>query len=620
MTDNSSSIPTFELIESVISIFSKEGVSFNIPDYQRGYKWTDDNITQLLDDVYKFKMDQGNPDAFYCIQNITLVGSGKDNQYNVIDGQQRLTTLGILLCFIGKQNLVANKLCYSVRESTGQFIQDWIVSRKFWTESCAPEPQHMDEWYVQNAARVIKDWYETKGWLASINGSENKSAEESMFEEKLCEHTKLIVNILSERGTEHQTFANINSVKVPLDGADLIRAILITRSLNDMLKGAPTVATIRTYRVRMGMELDEMARWWKNDDIKLFFGRMIPEKFDEAAKLQNFNKDIHPIDTLYLLYFLSKGRNVNDFSIRFFEENNDYLEFRNLHNSFKDWFSDNDIYHYLGFLYANYRTRVPFSELYKLWEGSIDKNDFVDKIKSIICEELVEGYKKKEDKTLLYPEARQLLLEDVRKRNKDWYGENPGKCATLLALHDILLVSKSADKTTRLPVRFLSRNNEDLEHIGCQNPCEEDMSDKQYWLDCIESLPDESKFELASLKEEIEKADAVDETLRLKIKNKFTEIGFNSIGNLVLLNQSVNRGYGNANFPTKKMAIINNFFNYNKVGNKGRGTSTKGAYIRPWTLNAFIGSEKNEWNSTDIENSIKELSDGLSAFLSNKQE
>lgn len=619
MADISSLDPKFDLIESVISIFSKEGVSFNIPDYQRGYKWTDDNINELLDDVNKFKMDESNPDAFYCIQNITLVNSGEGNQYNVIDGQQRLTTLGILLCFIGKQNLVANKLCYSVRESTGQFIKDWIVSRRFWTESCAPEPKHMDEWYIQNAARVIQKWYDTKGWLAGVNGSENKSVEESVFEEKLCEHTKLIVNILSERGTEHQTFANINSVKVPLDGADLIRAILITRSLNDILKGSPTVATIRTYRVRMGMELDEMAIWWKNDDIKLFFGRMIPEKFDNAAKLQNFNKDVHPIDTLYLLYYLSKGKNVNEFSIRFFEENNDYLEFRSLHNSFKDWFNDRDIYHYLGFLYANYPIRLPFSELHTMWESSRDRSDFVGKIKAIICEELVKGYAK-EGEQLSYTDAKERLLGEVRKLNTNWYGDNSSKCSKLLALRDILLLSKSKDTSVREPVSFFGSNNENLEHIGCQNPCEEKMNDKQYWVDCIDSLPNDARSEFSKLKEEIEKAESVDETLRIKIKNQFTELGFNSIGNLVLLNGSVNQGFGNAKFSNKKMAIINNYYNYNKGGKTGKGIGTKGAYIRPWTLNVFIGTEKNDWGSEEISKSLLEISEELSAFLSNKQE
>ena len=43
---------------------------FNIPEYQRGYKWTKDNIIQLLEDIDHY---QESTDSFYCLQNITII-------------------------------------------------------------------------------------------------------------------------------------------------------------------------------------------------------------------------------------------------------------------------------------------------------------------------------------------------------------------------------------------------------------------------------------------------------------------------------------------------------------------------------------------------------------------
>ena len=94
-----------ELIYDVKYIFQeylkKHQVEFfNIPEYQRGYKWTADTVTQLLEDLKHFKKSSG--DEFYCLQNITVTKSELSGLpcMNVIDGQQRLTTLFIIISFM----------------------------------------------------------------------------------------------------------------------------------------------------------------------------------------------------------------------------------------------------------------------------------------------------------------------------------------------------------------------------------------------------------------------------------------------------------------------------------------------------------------------------------------
>ena len=79
---------------------------FVIPYYQRGYRWTEKNVKKLLNDLLLFANAE-NDDNEYCLQPIVLqkisnesylhVAHEDDSVIRVVDGQQRLTTLAIIL-------------------------------------------------------------------------------------------------------------------------------------------------------------------------------------------------------------------------------------------------------------------------------------------------------------------------------------------------------------------------------------------------------------------------------------------------------------------------------------------------------------------------------------------
>lgn len=79
-----------ELIHSVESVFSSGAGNvlndqhqfYYIPLYQRGYKWTSNQIEKLLTDIDKFEQQPGK---FYCVQNITLVPNSENKCYNVVN-------------------------------------------------------------------------------------------------------------------------------------------------------------------------------------------------------------------------------------------------------------------------------------------------------------------------------------------------------------------------------------------------------------------------------------------------------------------------------------------------------------------------------------------------------
>lgn len=252
-----------KLIYSIEDVFGtyleKEHVAYyNIPEYQRGYKWTVENASVLLSDLKNFhesltdgekRSNVGNG-KFYCLQNITLFKNNVRNCYNVVDGQQRLTTLMILLAWLDKADLVKEKLKYSVREDTHNFIRDYVLTKQIW-KSPTVEAKHKDEFYIQQVAEAMATWFDReKDWY---------KANKEEFVVTILKKTCLIVNLLN--GEEEQIFANLNGGKIPLDGADLLRAVLITHSAKEKYSGESTTL-YNEYRVRMGIELDEMNAWW----------------------------------------------------------------------------------------------------------------------------------------------------------------------------------------------------------------------------------------------------------------------------------------------------------------------------------------------------------------------
>ena len=81
---------------NLANIFS--GVEYIIPIYQRSYAWEKYEIEQLLDDIFDFK-DKNDVQSKYYLGSLIVDNLG-NNQFSVIDGQQRLTTIFLLFAFL----------------------------------------------------------------------------------------------------------------------------------------------------------------------------------------------------------------------------------------------------------------------------------------------------------------------------------------------------------------------------------------------------------------------------------------------------------------------------------------------------------------------------------------
>ena len=80
----------------VLNFYHLLNYCFNIPEYHRGYRSEKKQVEDLLNDLKDFIDKKSDKKEFYCLQPI-VVYKTDENSYDVIDGQQRLTTLYLIL-------------------------------------------------------------------------------------------------------------------------------------------------------------------------------------------------------------------------------------------------------------------------------------------------------------------------------------------------------------------------------------------------------------------------------------------------------------------------------------------------------------------------------------------
>ena len=95
-----------------------EGNKYVIPLYQRNYAWGIDEIEQLLDDIYDAPVGRD-----YFLGSLIVNYLVEEDKFEVIDGQQRLTTLYLLLSYLDKNYLHDDSLQFEAREKSNKTLK-----------------------------------------------------------------------------------------------------------------------------------------------------------------------------------------------------------------------------------------------------------------------------------------------------------------------------------------------------------------------------------------------------------------------------------------------------------------------------------------------------------------
>lgn len=591
-----------DIIKSVKSIFK---MNYNIPEYQRGYKWGIEQVLKLLKDIDGFNIDENNKDKFYCLQNITIVK--KNDYYDVIDGQQRLTTLFIILSYLQKyykdvEIQLKNRLKYSIRKESEDFLYKYIFesdinyikekdSKYFYNENFDNKFDSQDVFHFALAKYTIIEFLKGK-----------TDEEKIKFYKKLLENVIIIVNEVKS-GNEENIFRNLNSNKVPLAEQDFIRAIFITRCKEDN-----KTEKISEKRLRIGYDIDNMNIWWSKSSVYKYFNR--------------FSKNYKGISLLYNLFFQCFKFKIDN---KKYESLFDYLDNKNekvndtlkdilrFHNTMVDWYKDYEIYHLLGFISITNTKQNNIVNIWNKWEENISRDAFIKELKNIIEKELVNSFNYNNKNTL------ESYLSSITNINFNWYGMSK-ETIKLLVLMDIIKILKNEEKNfVRLPAEYFSKYNEDIEHIFSKTPNNETtIKEAKENIENIIKLVKGNKDtdRLNKFKNKIIKKEDTEKLNDIEFLEEYKQLILsipiiNSIGNLVLLNLSVNRGYGNSEYEIKRNKIVSLYESNNKY-----------KYIRnhTWTIftKSFYSNESkdlNNWTIKDIEETAKYIRDSIEDFF-----
>ena len=578
--------------KSVRDIIDKK-INFNMPAYQRGYRWDKINVTDLLDDLLEFMQD-GSSGKFYCLQPLVVRKTDK-NQYNIIDGQQRLTTIFIILKYL--ENLLKEEnsideiytLSYETRKDSKDFLQN-IVS-KTQDESY----QNMDYFCMYQAYKAVENWFGEKI-------KEKKTTKRKMLEiftnSEDEKHIEFIWYEIADSEEEVKIFARLNSGKIPLTNAELIKALFL--NVRNFTKEC-SANEIITKQIEISKEWDEIEYALQDDEFFKFLTKndyptRIELLFEILSKVKNTELDRYAIYRDFAKKAKEKGGLLHLANRKKGKEDDLWGDIKKIFLTFKFWFKDSEYYHLVGFLVASGLSNI--MTLYNEFEsGAWLKTESETKTKSGFKDSLKEKIK--------------IDTANIGELN---YIDNRKELENILLLFNIATIINSKGSYTRFSFNEYNGKKWSLEHIHAQN--DKGLKDKKAqdaWLENSKKYIDES-----DLKEKIanfingNENSRFDE-LQMEILNEFGDkelLNMHGIGNLALLTAENNSSLSNGLFVDKRAKIIE--------------MDKNGEFIPICTKNVFLKYYSKElsnvyfWSKDDQEDYKGSIIETLEIFLGEK--
>lgn len=490
--------------------------SFFIPSYQRGYKWTPKEVIELLDDIDDFTPrivdEETKEKTWYCLQPI-VVKEISENYYEVVDGQQRLTTIFLILSYLNQDFVPARRdklfsLEYETRKNTSDFLKNLEEDQK--------EHDNIDFYYIHEAYKAISTWFENK----SANFDQND------FRSKLKFNSKIIWYESTEEDPI-SIFTRINIGKIPLTNAELIKALF----LNNANFKKEQKEKLRLKQLEIATEWDSIEHAFQNDRLWFFLtgNKLATNRIEFIFDLMNEEEDRN--DTYSTFRFFSKKFSTKSQSN--IEKN--WKEIKDYFQRFTEWFEERDLYHKIGYLICVEITTI--KDLYKK-SSETTKTEFKRYLDQLIRNDL-----------------RHISLEDLQ------YGDKNVK--KVLLLYNILTMLISDKDNSYFPFDLFKNEKWDIEHITSVKDTIPEKN-KEAWLKDAVVFIDTSKDGASKL---IARSKDCDFNNDLEFKELFEDIvahfnseikddDINDISNLSLLDSETNRGYKNAVFPFKRKTII----------------------------------------------------------------
>lgn len=546
------------MAENIIGLKSVRellGLNFFIPDYQRGYRWTTRQVEDLLNDIKDFKSNNLQNYQFYCVQPL-VVRMMSDNEtseknlgegiwYEVIDGQQRLTTIYLILRALKEElNKKHFPQLYSLKYQRNNKVESFFENPQI-------DDSEIDLYHISNTYKTVESWigkywdFDTKLLETLIRCDIDEDGRDKANNVRFIWYESVNENPI-------KVFTRLNIGKISLTNAELIKAMMLNR--HNFTKKSINDITLRQQEI--ASEWDAIEYQLQKDEFWLFLnkpGYENPTRIDYIFNLMCENNILHLGEEIYEQIGNDKDRVFRYFyeyfKLRTSDVNACWGKVKRYFNTFKEWYDDIYLYHYIGFLISQGSDAYTLSEK---WDSSSTKSSFIDDLKEQIRETVTK-----------IPLCFQY----------DEDGKDKWKCRPILLFHNIQTVinsniaQKENDKYKlavfyKFPFHLYKLEGWDVEHINSNttNP-EGDPATRKEWLTNIYlSLSVESQEKIKeyfTITNEQKK-----ETIYSEIKslipsiNDWSQEEKNQIWNYTLLDSSTNRGYGNAIFSAKRRIII----------------------------------------------------------------
>lgn len=298
-------------------IFSSD-FDFVIPAYQRPYAWTDDQALELFDDLHSFYLAEPEDDSYFLGSIVLIKAEGKPAS-EVIDGQQRLTTLTIFLSVItsllsgevradfegyirepGRLSQgISAKPRLSLRERDRQFFADYVQAFKF-NELLALESAQLEEpqQNIQRNARLLRD--------RILSAFSNDTDGLIRFGAFLIQRCFLVVVSTPSKKSAFRVFSVLNSRGLDLLPTDIIKSDVIGNIVTD--KQEDFTNTWEELEVKTGRAgFAELFNHIRMIYARAKAQRTLLEEFDEhvvkksSSSEQLISKVIEPYAMAYLI-------------------------------------------------------------------------------------------------------------------------------------------------------------------------------------------------------------------------------------------------------------------------------------------------------------------------------
>lgn len=613
-------------MEQTVALIDLFGKDFIIPHYQRGFRWEAQEVEELLDDLWNFEKTS-NKGEFYCLQPIVLQKKGK-NIFHVLDGQQRLTTLYLIVTFLEeiRNDSGYNQPLFTLDYETRTDCRTFLEEKKF---KASIDESNIDYFHICKAYETIKNWFA---------GSKHAGAKMKLVPVLMDKNDKGNRNVrfiwyeAENNVNPIEIFIRLNVGKIPLTDAELTKALLLQSDKYDEKE----LKFIQRRLFELASEWDSIEYILQNNEFWYFLCNQSNGKpthiefiFDLIAdKLLNeksyFEKKPIKHATFLILSEYLQDLIENEKLSRIKAVENIWEQVTEYFEYFREWFQNRTLYHYIGYLIAVKGNQIIDSLI--IQSKTLAKKQFIGFLEKEIGKIILVNKKRKDTDGNEY----QVKLENLNYENEDQKTNDIPEIHKILLVHNVQASLKSDKEKARFPFNLYkqTKRNEkwSLEHIHAQNSESIIKKENQVtWLnDHIQSLSNQNNSafdklisrmktlkQMQEIEQELFENLVIDVYSAIKEATDFDESRLHNISNLCLVDANTNSKLNNSVFDVKREKI--------------KERELAGHYIPVCTRNVFLKAYTSYpvnnayWTDADREGYLANIRETYNYFVNSIQ-